>query len=360
MTISLFCPYIAPPDELLPALERTLYSGYITEGPRVFEFEKAFAEYVGTPNQTLAFSSGTAALHVALLLAGVGPGDEVISTPMTAEPTNTAILQTGAKIIWADVNPKNGNIDPDSIDEKITDKTSAIMVVHYGGIPADMNSIQWVAEDIPVIWDAAHAMGARYEDDNVGTWPLTMFSLQAIKHLTVGDSGILNVPDAHVEYARRLRFFGIDRQAPRTEVDVSHLGFKYNMNDITATMGLVQLKHVQEIVDRHIANGKYFDEHLQNIPGLELCQWSPVAEPSYWFYTVLAERRDDLSRMLTEKGIGNGQVHKRNDWHSVFADSKCELPGLNEFWRKMLHLPCHWAVSDEDREYIVDTIKAGW
>jgi dTDP-4-amino-4,6-dideoxygalactose transaminase len=359
MTIPLFKPFIAPPDELMPALQETLYSGYISEGPKVKEFEEKFAEFIGV-RHALAFSSGTAALHVALVLAGVKPGDEVISTPMTAEPTNTAIMQTGAKIVWADVDPKNGNIDPVSVKAKITERTRAVVVVHYGGIPVDMYGLSGI--DILVISDCAHALGARYASRPIASFAdYAMFSLQAIKHLTTGDGGVLVafLPD-DIAYARRLRFFGIDRQAPRTEVDVTHLGYKYNMNDVIATMGLVQLRHAQWVVDRHIENGRFFDEALKGIPGLELCQWNPIAKPSYWFYTVLAENRDGLSKKLTEVGIGNGQVHRRNDWHTVFAGSKCKLLGLDEFWGKMLHVPCGWWLTEEDRGYIVGTIRGGW
>lgn len=358
MKINLFKPFLAPEGELMPALKETLYSGYISEGPRVHEFEQEFAKFIHAP-QALAFSSGTAALHVALILAGVGRGDEVISTPMTAEPTNLAILHTGAKIVWADVEPRSGNISPESIREKMTEQTKAIMVVHYGGVPVDMHAIK---PEVVVIADCAHALGARYDGHDIASYGnYAMFSLQAIKHVSTCDGGMLTVyGDWSAAHARRLRFFGIDRQAPRTEMDVTHVGYKYNMHDVTATMGLVQLKHAQEVIGRYIANGKYFDEALRGIPGLELCRWSPLAEPSYWFYTVFAEDCDGLSRKLTEAGIGNGKIHRRNDWHSVFAESACELPGLDEFWAGVLHVPCHWAVGDEEREYIMETMRSGW
>jgi dTDP-4-amino-4,6-dideoxygalactose transaminase len=157
-----------------------------------------------------------------------------------------------------------------------------------------------------------------------------------------------------------VRWFGIDRQAPRTEVDVKTVGYKYHMNNVTATIGLAQLPYAVQVIDRHIANGRYFDHALQGIAGLQTCGWDATAEPSYWFYTVLAEQRDALSRHLTAHGIGNSQAHKRNDWHSVFAASRCDLPGLDSFYSCMLHIPCGWWVTDEDRERIVETIRLGW
>jgi len=355
--------HLAPEDALMPRLRDVLYSGQISEGEPVYEFERKFAEFSGLPN-VLSFYSGTAALHAALILAGVEPGDEVISTPMTAEPTNLAICHSGGKIVWADVDPANGNIAADSIAERISPRTRAIMVVHYGGIPAPMAGIRKIAEDagIPVIEDAAHALGARYCHRTLGALSeYGMFSFQAIKHLTTVDGGMLWCKNpADLTKGRTLRWFGIDRQVSRTEVNVATVGYKYHMSNVNATIGLVQLEHIQPVLDRHIDNGRYFDGALGRIPGLELCSWDPQAEPSYWFYTVLAERRDDLMRYLSENGIANSQVHKRNDCHSLFSSSRCELPGLDAFYSRMLHIPSGWWVSDEDREFIADTIRKGW
>ena len=361
--IPLFKVFLAPEDDLMPRLRDILYSGQISEGQPVVEFEEKFSHFVGLPN-VLSFYSGTAALHTALVLAGVRPGDEVISTPMTAEPTNMAIRHAGAEIVWADVDPSNGNMSPDSVSERLSPRTRAIMVVHYGGVPVAMGRIRKIAEEagIPVIEDAAHALGARYDGRPIGALSeYTMFSLQAIKHMTTVDGGMLACKDpADLPRGRAFRWFGIDRHGPRTELDVSTVGYKYHMNNVNATIGLAQLDHIAPVVERHIANGRYFDEALQESAGLELCRWEDVAEPSYWFYTVLADRRDDLAGYLTERGIGNSQCHKRNDRHSVFASSRRELPGLDSFYARMLHIPCGWWVSDEDREFIVDVIKLGW
>ncbi len=354
---------MAPEGALMPRLRETLYSGQIGEGAQVVHFEQKFGRLVGN-EQVLSFYSGTAALHTAVMLAGARPGDEVISTAMTAEPTNMAIKHAGAKIVWADVDPKNGNILPESIAEKITERTKAIMAVHYGGVPAALEKIRAIAENhgIPVIEDAAHALGARYGGVPIGSHSeYVMFSLQAIKHMTTVDGGMLTCADADdLRKGRLIRWFGIDRQAERTSVDVEIVGYKYHMNNVNATIGLVQLDYIQEVIDRHIANGRFFDRELKGIPGLELCAWDPQAEPSYWFYTVLVEDRGRFCRLLAEHGIGHSQSHRRNDLHSVFAESHCELPGLDDFYGRMIHLPCGWWLSDEDRQYMVDTIKKGW
>jgi perosamine synthetase len=368
MNIPSFKVFLPPPEVLMPRLQEILYSGQISEGAPVVEFEARFGQLLDCPN-VLSFNSGTAALHGALVLAGVKPGDEVISTAMTAEPTNMAILHAGAKIVWADVDPFNGNLTAESIAAKITPRTRAIMVVHYGGIPAPIDGIRTVANGIPVIEDAAHALGASYNGKPIGSHSeFVMFSLQAIKHMTTIDGGMLacNANRANIDMqkllaeGRKFRWFGIDRAAPRTEVDVTSVGYKYHMNNVTATIGLVQLDYIKSVIARHIANGHFFDHALQDIAGLSLCRWDAQAEASYWFYTVLVDEREKFSRHLTAHGIANTQAHKRNDLHTVFSASRCELPGLDAFYEKMIHIPCGWWVDDAQRQHIVDVIRQGW
>jgi perosamine synthetase len=159
---------------------------------------------------------------------------------------------------------------------------------------------------------------------------------------------------------RRVRWFGIDRAEPRIEVDVREVGYKYHMNDVTATIGLGQLEGIRAVLQRHIDNGQFLDRELRHLPGVEICRHDPDAAPAYWMYTVLADRRDDLARRLTEAGVDCSQVHRRNDEHSVFAESRAHLPGLDCFSKRMLHIPCGWWVTDEQREYIVACIKSGW
>ena len=348
---------------MMPRLRDLLYSGQISEGPPVYEFERKFGEFTGHRN-ILSFYSGTAALHAALILGGIRSGDEIISTPMTAEPTNMAILHSGATIVWADVDPLNGNLTAESVASCISPRTKAIVVVHYGGVPAPMKAIQELAKrhKLLIVEDAAHALGARYDGHPIGQGSdYTMFSLQAIKHMTTVDGGMLACKDSEVlARGRRIRWFGIDRQAPRTEVDVREVGYKYHMNNLNATIGLTQLEFINPIIQRHIENGRYFDRALSGVPGLQLCTWELEAEPSYWFYTILADARDGLSRRLTERGIGNSPCHKRNDKHSLFAANERLLPGLDSFYSRMLHIPCGWWLAAEDREFVVRTVKEGW
>ncbi len=362
-SIPLFKVFMSPKEQLLPRLTEVLYSGQISEGPPVAEFERQFARFVDQPD-SLSFYSGTAALHTAIALAGVAPGDEVISTAMTAEPTNLAILHAGGSVVWGDVDPCNGNIDPLSVESMITPRTRAIVAVHYGGVPVSLTRLSEVAArwGIPVIEDAAHALGAKYGGKLIGAHSrFVMYSLQAIKHMTTVDGGMLICRDPEDGIrGRRFRWFGMDRAATRTELDISEIGYKYHMNNVNAVIGQVQLENIAPVIAKHVENGKWMDGALKNLDGLRLCTWDAEAQPSYWFYTLLAERRDDLAKALSSRGIGCSLAHKRNDRHSLFKRSRRELPGLDLFYSRMLHIPCGWWVTREDREYIADAIKRGW
>lgn len=360
--ISLVKVFFPPRESLLPAIESVLYSGQVAEGQQVYEFEEQFGKRFNLPN-VLAMSSGTAALHAALTLAGIQLGDEVISTPMTAEPTNTSILYCGATVVWADVDPSSGNIDPESIRKSITAKTKAIVVVHYAGYPVRLAEVRAIADefDIPLIEDCAHALGATYDGKPIGTvGDFGIFSFQAIKHMTTVDGGILTMADAkHMTAAKKFRWFGMLKGVPRTEVDIQSIGYKYNMNNVNATIGLVQLNHIDAILDRHISNGRYYDTQFQGIPGLDFARCDAAAKPSYWLYTLLTDHADDIEKALNVADIMASKLHRPNNFHSIFRSSEKPLPGLDQFYRRLLHIPCGWWVSDEDRERIVAVIKKG-
>lgn len=350
-------------EVLMPELEKVLYSSYIAQGEKVDEFERAFEKYIGN-GYSLSLNSGTAALHVALILAGVKPGDEVISTPLTAEPTNVAIKMVGAKIRYADIDYETGNISPSSIEAKINNRTKAILVVDYAGTPVSVTELQEISKKykIPVIEDAAHALGAKFNGKlSGGHFPYTVFSFQAIKHLTTIDGGILQIQDqADYEKGKLIRWFGIDKKLSRLENDIKLQGFKYHMNNVTATIGLVQLSGIRKIIDEYISNGKYYDEHLKNISGIEQIKYYPGSEPSYWLYTMKVENRDGFIKKLMAHGIMASELHKRNDSHTYLNDFNEELPVMDYFYKRLVHIPCGWWVTIEDREKILKIIKDGW
>lgn len=354
---------IPPKELLLNELEKVLYSGYVAQGEQVELFERAFEGFIGN-GYSLSVNSGTAALHIALILAGVVKGDEVISTALTAEPTNVAIKMLGAKIRYADVDMETGNISPVSVESKINEKTKAIMVVDYAGIPVNVPAIQKISKkhNIPVIHDSAHALGAKFNGLKTGNhFPYTVFSFQAIKQLTTIDGGMLHIHHKD-EYnkAKLIRWFGIDKTKTRLENNIQLQGYKYHMNNVNAIIGLVQLAGINEILNKYIINGNYFDKALRNIPGVEPIQYYPGSEPAYWLYTLKVENREAFIKKMHEYGIVASELHKRNDWHDYLNDFHEELPVLDKFYRKMVHIPCGWWLTEEDREIIVKAIKGGW
>ncbi len=351
-----------PRDTLMPALGDVLYGAMLAEGEQVYEFERRFAEQFGLPG-ILAFSSGTGALHVALLSCGVGPGDEVVSTSMTAEPTNTTILQVGATPRFADVDPATGNLDPASVEAAIGPRTRAILVVHYAGYPVDLHAMRGIADrhGIALIEDCAHALGARYGGQAIGTFgDAAIFSFQAIKHMTTVDGGALVLRDpSKVRDARKLRWFGLEKGVPRTVVDITEGGFKYNMTNVAGMIGLQQLDTIGDAIAKHIEHGRAFDAALARIPGLAPARIEPDSEPSYWIYTLLTDDSADVERRLGEIGVAASKLHRPNHLHSVFAPYRRDLPGLETFYRRLVHIPCGWWVSDDDRARIVDALARG-
>lgn len=349
--------------KLMPELEKVLYSGYVAQGEQVELFERAFEKYISM-GHSLSVNSGTAALHIALILAGVKQGDEVISTALTAEPTNVAIKMAGAKIRYADVDYDTGNIDPYSVESCINSSTKAIMVVDYAGIPVNVPEIRRVAEkyNLPVIEDAAHAIGAKFSGEKSGChFPYTVFSFQAIKHLTTIDGGILQIENMEdYEKGKLIRWFGIDKKLNRLQNNIHLQGYKYHMNNVNAVIGLVQLGEIDHITESHIINGRFFDAELAGIPGVELLKYYPGSEPSYWLYTMKVENREGFIRKLADNGIMASELHKRSDHHDYLNDYKQVLPVLDRFYDKLVHLPCGWWLAGEDREKIVQTIKQGW
>jgi dTDP-4-amino-4,6-dideoxygalactose transaminase len=361
--IPLIKPYIPSSKALMPKLEEVLYSGYIAEGEETAKFESKFSDLLGNP-YCLSLNSGTAAIHIALTLIGVKDGDEVISTALTAEPSNTTIALTGAKVVFADVDIDTGLISAESIEKNISSKTKAILVVHYAGMVCDMDKINALSKKykIPVIEDAAHALMSRYAGKFVGSnSAYTCFSFQAIKHLTTVDGGLLCLTNEE-EYnrARKLRWFGLDKKIPRLENNITEAGYKYHMNNVNAAIGLVQLEYIEENVLKYIANGKFFDEQLQDINGVYTIPYYPKTTPSYWLYTMKVERREDFIKMMADNGIMASPLHLRNDRHSIFNAKDVHLPNLDTFYSAFVHTPCGWWLSEEDKFKIVDAIKKGW
>jgi perosamine synthetase len=347
-------------------LAETIYSGFIGQGPKVEQFEKKLKTFFKNKN-ILTLNSGTSAIQLALRLCKVTHNDEVITTPMTCTATNMPLLAMGAKIVWADVDPITGLIDPVSIEKKITKKTKAIIMVHFGGIPCKIDEINKIAKKykIKVIEDAAHALGSKYKNKLIGNHSdFVTFSLQAIKHITTGDGGIL-ICKKYKDYQRGklLRWYGIDRDEKkrkdfRCEKNIIEYGYKFHMNDICATIGLEQMKYIKTIINKHINNSKYYDKKLINLKNIKLIPKNKNIISSSWIYTLhIQNNRDYFIKWMAKNGIVASRVHERNDIHSAFKASKTKLKNLNKFNSTQVSIPVGWWLKKNQLKYIVQKIK---
>jgi perosamine synthetase len=348
---------------------QVLESGWLSEGRMVKEFEESLTNYIGLKNP-VALNSGTSALHLALAIAGVKPNDEVILPAQTFVATGLVILMQYAKPVFADIQYKTGNIDPNSIREKITDKTKAIIPVHWGGYPCDMDEINAIAKEhnLMVIEDAAHALGATYKGKPIGSISdFTAFSFQAIKHLTTGDGGALCcIDDENYHQAKTRRWFGIDRANSKPsilgerEYDISNLGYKYHMNNLAAAIGLGNLADFLTRLKRRREIAAIYESELKNVAGLELLDDHEDRESAYWLFTVLVEGRENFIRKLKAVDIPASVVHLRIDHNSVFGGITSGLINQEKFNDFQVSLPIHENILDQEIITIIRNIKNGW
>jgi len=336
-------------------------SGYIGEGPRVEEFERQLGPWFGN-NNVLALNNGTAALQLALRLANVGCGDDVISTAMTCSATNEPILAMGAKIVWADIDPWTGNIDPEDVARKITPKTKAIMCVHWGGYPCDLDELNAIAAEhgIKLIEDACHAFSSTYHGKLIGSHSdFVCFSFQAIKEMTTVDGGALVCKSrADCERGRLLRWYGIDRKSKRKdlrcEADIVEYGYKFHMNDVTAVIGLEQLKYVGKTIEKHRANAARYNEAFNALKAMRPLRYKNDRSSVYWLYTMRVKNRQKFMEYMKEAGITVSQVHARNDTHTMFKDFRADLPGVDEFTSEQVSIPVGWWLTEKDLAHIIN------
>jgi perosamine synthetase len=348
---------------------RVLESSFISAGDMADLFESSLQSSLGLINP-VTVNSGTSALHLALAVAGVKPGDEVILPPQTFISTGLVILMQGAKPVFADIKYETGNIDPRSIREKITERTKAIVPVHWGGYPCDLDEINEIAEEhnLAVIEDAAHALGAVYKSKPIGAVSrFTAFSFQAIKHLTTGDGGALCCLDENDHYlAKRRRWCDIDRENAKPsilgerEYDATHIGYKYHLNDIAAAIGLGNLEDFPRNLRRRKDIARQYTEELNKTPGVKLLDYRTDRESAYWLFIVLVERRENFIRAMKDRGIPTSVVHLRIDRNSVFGKRTSDLPNQEKFNDQQVSVPLHPGLTDEDVDLIISSIKSGW
>lgn len=363
--IVLFHPHI--PKKAKEYVCEVLDTRWIGQGPKVDLFESNFRAQFSLPGPAIAVGSGTDALHLAYLLAGIKQGDEVLVPLFTCTATTIPLLYIGAKPILVDIDPKTLNISVEDLKNKITINTKAIVCVHYGGLPCDLDEIHKLANqyNIPVIEDAAHALGAKYKGMKIGQISqFTMFSFQAIKHLTTGDGGLLTFLEPSLkDLACRLRWFGINREDKQKgiwENDIREIGYKYQMTDLAAAIGLAGLEEFEETLKYRKALYSRYVENLKEFSDIRIVDdFDPKKEHAAWLFTILAKRRVDLQLKLRLNNIESGQTHYRNDRYSIFK-TDCKFPNMDLIDDDYLILPLHTKMTLEDVDKICNVIKSGW
>jgi dTDP-4-amino-4,6-dideoxygalactose transaminase len=353
--ISIAKPYIGEEEKKL--VMEVLESGMLAQGPKVAALEEAFAE-VCNVKHAIATTSGTTALHTALLAHDIGPGDEVITTPFTFIASANSILFTGATPVFVDIDPETFNIDPELIEDAITPNTKAILPVHLYGYVCDMDAIMDIAKrhNLIVIEDACQAVDAKFKGKSAGSFGTGTFSLYATKNVMSGEGGMLTTDDEDIaEKCRLIRSHGM-------KVRYYHdmLGYNYRMSDLHAAIGLAQMERLEAFKAIRQQNATYLNDHINSVV-------TPKVKPNYehvWHqYTIRVDGgrdRDAAIKQLNEAGIGTGifypvPVHEQEYMRKIVGDY--HLPVAEKFAKQVISLPIHPQVSQEDLEKIVTEVN---
>lgn len=342
-------------------------SDFITQGPRIAEFEKKIADYCGA-KYAVAFNSGTSALHGAYFALGLEKGDEMITTPNTFVATPNAALYLGATPVFSDVQLSTGNLDVSKVEEKITENTKLIAPVHYAGNPVDMKELSEIAEkhDVKIIEDAAHALGAKYNSNKIGSLEyseMAMFSFHPVKHITTGEGGIIVTNDE--EYFERLQMFrshGITKNNLINEADgdwyyeMQYLGFNYRITDIQTALGISQLKKLDSFVKSRREIAEKYDELFEDNPYFDVTSENENGDSAYHLYPILlkdeyAGHKKEIFSRLRQEGLGV-QVHYipvyLQPYYQNLGYKKGECPVDEKFYKKEISIPMFPTLDDDD------------
>jgi len=376
-----FLPFSKPDisQDAIDEVVACLSSGWITTGPRVAQFTQDLQNYLSCPI-VLPLASATAGLHLALLAMDLAPGDEIITTPLTFAATLNVIVLAGAKPVLVDIDPDTRNIDADLIEAAITKKTRAIMPVHFAGLPVDLTKIYALAEkyNLRVIEDAAHAIGAEYAGKKIGSFgDIQVFSFHPNKNMTTGEGGCVSTRDEILaKKISLLRFHGMDREAwnrfgksGTQDYEIVLPGFKYNMMDIQAALGIHQLKALDGFIKRRTQLAIRYQQILADWP-----EWRLPAAPTYphlhaWhLYAPLLQsekiniNRDDFMREMKEKNIGTGlhyrAVHLYPYYREKFGFKLGDFPHAEYVSERIVSLPLFPLMSDADQDRVIDVMQS--
>ena len=370
-----FIPFSRPwiDETEIEAVSEVLASKWISTGGRVREFERAFAEYLGVKH-AIAVSSCTAALHLSLVVSGIGVGDEVITTPYTFTATAEAIRYVGAKPIFVDINPETLNIDITKIEQAITSRTKAIMPVHIAGLPCDMDALREICNkhNLVLIDDAAHAIPSEYNGQYIGNLgDLSCFSFYANKNMTTGEGGMITTnDDAFAEPLRTMRLHGIDkdawaRQSGRSiwRYDITTEGYKYNMTDIQAAMGLCQLMKLNKQHERRQNFAQIYQSELAKFPQITTPFIPENPKEHAWHLYIIqlhTGNRDEFVESLREENIECSvhyiPLHLFEFYQKQYGYSVGDFPRAEEVFERVVSLPLHPGLSESDVHAVVDAI----
>jgi len=370
--LSLFKVFMSPESSSM--VGETLSSGMITQAGKVEEFENKLKEWFEYP-YILTLNSATSGLTLAVRMLDLEPDEEILVSSLSCFATIVPVLANNHKIKWLDIDSNTCNIDLDDLKSKITEKTKALVFVHWAGSPLNMDKlekIQQYTEDkfgfrLKIIEDCAHSLGSEYNGKKLGTHGNTcIFSLQAIKHLTTGDGGLIFLPDEKsYERAKLLRWYGISREKKkkgikksdfRLENNISEWGYKFHMNDIAATIGLSNLPYMEQNLKNVRENAEYYNTVFKDVEGVNLLEQTPKSISSYWIYTLKIINKEGFIKYMKDKNIMVSQVHNRCDKHSCVSDFATQLPILDVLESKIISIPVHWGISIENRKYIAKCV----
>jgi dTDP-4-amino-4,6-dideoxygalactose transaminase len=374
-----FLPYCRPSvsQEEIDEVSEVLRSGWLTSGPKVIEFEERFKDYIGC-NEAVATNSCTAGLHLSLMALNIGRGDKVITSPMTFASTANVIVNVGASPVFADIEKETLNIDCDKVLDATSNETKAIMPVHYAGNPCNMNRIMKFADEkrIGIVEDAAHAVGATYAGKKIGTFGTsTSFSFYVTKNMTTGEGGMITT--SHRDFAdktRMLRMHGIDKDAWKRYhrggnwfYEVKYAGYKYNMTDVQAALGLVQLRKLDEFNARRQQMAHHLTKGLQGIPEVTLPHSTENSERVWHLYPILLDienlkiDRDEFIKALLAENIGVSvhfiPVHRHPFYRKRYNFSKEDFPVANWAYERLVSLPLYPLMTEDDMDDVLIAVE---
>lgn len=358
-------------EQDIEAVVNVLKSDYLTTGPKIAEFERKVADYTGA-KYAVAIANGTAALHAACYAAGIGEGDEVITTPITFAASSNCVLYCGGTPVFADINPETYNISSEDIERKITPKTKAIIAVHFTGQPCEMEQIHVIAHkyNLIVIEDGAHALGAEYQGKRVGTLSdMTTFSFHPVKHITTGEGGMILTDNP--ELYQRLKLFrthGITREEELLTkndgpwyYEQLDLGYNYRITDIQCALGVSQMDRLPEFLEKRKQIAKRYNEAFAANEQIQLPYQKEGCDNAWHLYVIRIKngKRKEIFEKLRAAGIGVN-VHYipvyQHPYYRTHGYAEVTCPNAEEYYKECISLPMYPDLKEEEQEYVIEKV----